>query len=372
MTRVLHLIKVTSIAGAETHLLTLLPGLRAQGFDARLLVLVEPGKPMHDFLQLAAERDVPAESVVIQRDLAPHLVPHLRDRFRASAPRIIHTHLQHADLYGIPAARLARVPAIVSTRHNENAFRRRLPLKLTNRMLWRMVKAGIAISDSVRRFAIEVEGAPQHCVHTIYYGLPVDPTRDEQRPHLRTVIRETLNIPPDAPVVGMACRLVEQKGVAYGLQAFQQIAARFPQARLVIAGDGPLRKLLENEARPLGEQVHFLGWRDDVPQLMAAFDVFLMPSLWEGFGLVALEAMAQRVPVIASAVSSLPEIIVPGETGLLVSPRDTAALAEALTLLLSDRALALHMGLMGEDRLETHFSASRMVEQTARLYHALA
>src|SRR5690606_22669005 len=133
-----------------------------------------------------------------------------------------------------------------------------------------------------------------------------------------------------------------------------------------------LRKRLENEARPLGEQVRFVGWRDDVPQLMAAFDVFLMPSLWEGFGLVALEAMAQRVPVIASAVSSLPEIVIPGETGLLAPPRDPAALAEALTLLLSDRALALHMGLLAEDRLETHFSAARMVEQTARLYHALA
>ncbi len=369
--RVIHLIKVTAVAGAETHLLTLLPGLRAQGIDARLLVLVEPGKPMQDFLQLAAEHDIPAESRVIRRDFAPYLVPHLRDYFRAQAPRIVHTHLQHADLYGIPAARWARVPAIITTRHNENTFRRRLPLRLMNRTLWRMVKAGIAISDSVRRFAVEVERAPLHKVHTIYYGLPPDPTRAAQRLALRAAYRQELSLTPDAPVIGMASRLVEQKGISDGLRAFEQITARFPEARLVIAGDGPLRRKLEQETRPFAGQVRFVGWRDDVPLLMAAFDVFLMPSLWEGFGLVALEAMAQRVPVIASAVSSLPEIIVSGETGLLVPPRDVAALAEALTLLLSDRALAQHMGLMGEDRLETHFSAARMIDQTARLYSAL-
>ncbi|MBZ0293408.1 MAG: glycosyltransferase [Anaerolineae bacterium] len=372
--RVLHIIKVTGIAGAETHLLTLLPGLREQGVEPELVVLVEPGKPMTEYCDLIRTQGVPVEQVEIRRDVAPALYRRLRSVIRAHAPRIVHTHLLHADLYGIPAARLARVPVIISSRHNENAFRRRFPYRQINGLLWRNLKAGIAISDSVKHFAIQVEGAPAYKVHTIYYGLPHDPQRAAERPQVRAAKRAELGLSADEVVVGMACRLVAQKGVDYGLRAFEHIAPRIPQARLVIAGDGPLRQNLEKEVQQsqyMRERVQFLGWRDDVPDLMAAFDVLLMPSLWEGFGLVALEAMGERVPVVASTVSSLPEIVMPGETGLLVPPQDAYALAEALTTLLSDRPLRQHMGLMAEDRLETQFSAERMISQTARLYHLL-
>ena len=373
--RVVHLIKVNRIAGAETHLLTLLPGLLAEGVDVRLAVLVEPDKPMDTFCAALTAQGVPVERFIIWRDADPALYGRLRRYFRAQKPRIVHTHLQHADLYGIPAARLARVPVVISSRHNENAFRRRLPYRPINRMLWRWTTSGIAISESVARFAIEVEGAAAYKLHTIPYGLPHDPRRAAERPLLRAEKRAQLGVSDHQLIVGMACRLVEQKGVLYALQAFERVAARFPEARLIIAGDGPQRAMLEREAHRtqfMRERTRFLGWRDDVPELMAAFDILLMPSLWEGFGLVALEAMAQRVPVIASAISSLPEIITEGETGLLVPPRDVFALSHALGLLLGDRALRHHMGLMAEDRVETVFGAARMIRQTIQLYHLLA
>lgn len=373
--RVLHIIKITGIAGAETHLLTLLPGLREQGIEPELVVLVEPGKPMDEYCDRMRAQGVPVEQVMIERDVAPVLVERLRKVIRVQSPHIVHTHLLHADLYGIPAARLARVPVTISTRHNENAFRRRFPYRQINRLLWRSLKAGIAISDSVRQFAIQVEGASAYKVHTIYYGLPQDAQRAAQRPQVRAAKRAELGLDDEQIVVGMACRLVAQKGVAYGLHAFERIAPHIPMARLVIAGDGPLRRKLEKEVQQsqyIRERVQFLGWRDDVLDLMAAFDMLLMPSLWEGFGLVALEAMAQRVPVVASGVSSLPEIVMPGETGLLVPPKDVYALVEALTTLLGDRPLRQHMGLMAEDRLETLFSAEHMISQTVRLYHLLA
>jgi glycosyltransferase involved in cell wall biosynthesis len=117
--------------------------------------------------------------------------------------------------------------------------------------------------------------------------------------------------------------------------------------------------------------VRFLGWRDDVAQLMNVFDLLLVPSLWEGFGLVILEAMAHQIPTVASAVSAIPEIIVHGETGLLVPPRNTDALADALVSLLSDTPLRKHMGMLAEDRLESHFSAARMVDETIALYRKI-
>ncbi|MCA9905670.1 MAG: glycosyltransferase, partial [Anaerolineae bacterium] len=114
--------------------------------------------------------------------------------------------------------------------------------------------------------------------------------------------------------------------------------------------------------------VHFLGWRSNALRVMAALDIFLMPSLWEGFGLTLLEAMSVSVPVVATTVSAIPEIVVHQETGLLVPPRDVVALAEATLLLLEDSALRHHMGMLGEDRLETYFSADRMIDQTLAVY----
>jgi glycosyltransferase involved in cell wall biosynthesis len=309
--------------------------------------------------------------VVIARDLAPGLVLRLRDLLRQLKPDVVHTHLQHADLYGIPAARMAGVKVVLTSRHNENTFRHKPHIKLVNQRLWRSVNAGIAISESVARFAVEVEQAPPYKIHVVYYGLPQQPQQAAERPLIAAAKRQELGFAEDDLLIGMACRLVEQKGVIYALEAFQQIMARFPKAHLVIAGDGPLRSSLEQAARTAGDRVRFLGWRDDTARVMAAFDLFLMPSLWEGFGLAALEAMAQRVPVIASRVSSLPEIITHGETGLLVPPRDSRALAQALTSLLEDRALRQHMGLLAEDRVETQFGAAQMIDQTLRIYHLL-
>jgi glycosyltransferase involved in cell wall biosynthesis len=118
----------------------------------------------------------------------------------------------------------------------------------------------------------------------------------------------------------------------------------------------------------ISERVHFLGWREDAGALMAQLEIFVAPSLWEGFGLVFLEAMAQACPVIASRVSSIPEVVEDGVTGLLVPPNDAASLAEAIQSLLDDPSRAQAMGTAGRARLQTHFSEQKMIEQTAALY----
>jgi glycosyltransferase involved in cell wall biosynthesis len=171
----------------------------------------------------------------------------------------------------------------------------------------------------------------------------------------------------------MVCRLIEQKGVTYALQAFARVADRFPAARLIIAGDGVLRGQLEAEADSLGigGRVHWLGWRPDSAAVLASLDVLLMPSLWEGFGLVMLEAMAAHLPIIGSRVSAIPEVVVDGETGLLVPPADVSALAAALSRLLEDEPLRRAMGERGAERLAAHFSTAAMIDATIGLYQAL-
>jgi glycosyltransferase involved in cell wall biosynthesis len=263
------------------------------------------------------------------------------------------------------------VPYVVSSRHNDDKFRRVLPVRLLNRWLWHQTDAGIAISEAIRQFSIAVEGVPAERIHTVHYGL--DPSSINVPPDAGATLRASLNFPADTVLVGSVCRLIEQKGLIYGLRGFAEIADRIPQAHYVLTGDGLLRPELEAEVHALGlaDRVHFLGWRDDARAVMAGLDVLLAPSLWEGFGLVFLEAMALGVPVISTQVSAIPEVVVDGETGWLVPVSDAPAIAVALGEALDQPFVRKARGAAGRRRLETQFSAEVMVEHTVAIYRSL-
>lgn len=369
--RVVHIIKATRISGAERHLLILLKALRERDVDAQLLMLVEPDNMMADMVAEAEALQIPIKRVVIRRDVDLATARTVRRHLRNIKPDIVHTHLIHGDVYGMLGAKLAGVRDIVMSRHNDDAFRRKVPVRWLNRWLWRQVKAGIAISESIERFAVKVEGAPSKKIHVVKYGIEHEPKSPAELDAARAALREELRYDAGALLVGLACRLVEQKGVSYALRAFAHIAHRHPDTYLIIAGDGERRRSLEALAGQLrvADRVRFTGWRSDLDRILSGLDVFMMPSLWEGFGLVLLEAMRYRLPIIASNVGAIPEVVADGESGVLVRPRDVDGLARALDALLSDRSLRLHMGLMGEDRLETHFSAGRMADETITIYH---
>jgi glycosyltransferase involved in cell wall biosynthesis len=366
--KIAHVAKMTSIAGMERHLLTLLPGLRACGLDTHLIVLVEPDKPMDSYVAQMEKSGVPAEPMVIHRDFDLGVISHLARKLRDGGYDAIHTHLIHADVHGALAARRAGIGDIFCTGHNDDRFRRRLPVRLVMAWLWRQIKAGIAISEALRQFLIEVEFAPPGRVHTVYYGL--DPQSLSAPPDARERLCNELGIHVNAPIAGSMCRLIEQKGLSHAIRAFWQIAEQFQGAHYVIVGDGPLRRALQQEAAGfgLGKRIHFLGWRDDNVSLMAALDVLLVPSLWEGFGLVTLEAMALGKPIIASRVSALPEIVEDGRTGYLAPPGDSPSLAESLLHVFENPALAHEMGANGRRRLEDKFSADRMISDTMKVY----
>ena len=368
--RVAHIIKVTRISGAERHLLVLLSALRSRDVDAHLLILVENDKPMDDMVSEAQDRGIPIRRLTIHRDYDLSLLFKIRRALREIKPDIVHTHLIHADVYGLLAAKLAGIRSVISSRHNDDQFRFHPMWRRISPMIWRMTDGGIAISAAIKHFMLEVEDAPRHKISIVNYGLEHEWIPDEDLRAARDSLCVELHLESDALLLGMVCRIVEQKGIPYALQAFQRVSDCFPAANLVIAGDGDLRPQLEALAQELGidAKVHWLGWRGDAVDLIAAFDVLLLPSLWEGFGLVLLEAMSRRVPVIASRVSAIPEVVVHGETGILVEAREVDELATAMTRLLEDRALRQHMGLLGAARLEEHFSVDRMVSGTVAAY----
>lgn len=369
---VIHAIKTDGIAGAEAHLLDLLAGLRAAQHDARLLLLDTPARGGAAMAAAAEGRDIPVAREVIYGHLNPGLTLRLARRWRRERPDIVHTHLFHADTYGIPAARLAGVRAVVSSRHNNDARRARLPLRALNWALWQMADAGIGISDAVAGYAIAVEGVAPGKMHTIHYGLAA-PSAPVNAASARAALRAELGLDADALLLGTVGRLIPVKAIDTAIAAFGRVAADFPRAHLVVAGDGPLRAELQAQANApgLGGRVHFLGWRTDIPAVMAALDVFMLVSHSEGFGLTLLEAMHQGTPIIGSRAGAIPEVVLHERTGLIVPPGDANALAAAMRALLDDPDARARYGAFGRDRVKSYFSAERMVGETLALYARL-
>ncbi|MBN1123229.1 MAG: glycosyltransferase family 4 protein [Anaerolineae bacterium] len=363
---VVHLSKVTGIAGSETHLLMLLPGLAGQGIDVTMIMLEDPTRRADDFYEAMAARGVTVERVAIGSHIDLTLTRRLVKTLNRLKPDILHTHLIHADLYGMAAARRAEVRGTISSRHNDNPFRRNPAIRLANQRAMGRADRVITISEALNRFVREVEGIAPEKVITVHYGLnpPDFPA------NAREEGRRWFEYSGDRPVIGMFGRLIEQKGVDTLLNAFVQVRQAVPDAVLLIVGDGDQRSEMQALAESLGisEAVTFAGWVPQAYKLMPACDAIAMPSRWEGFGLVALEAMGSSRPLIASRVSALPEIVVDGETGLLVPPDDPAALAKAITPVLSDRPLALRLGEAGYRRLVEQFSVDKMIRGTLSVY----
>jgi glycosyltransferase involved in cell wall biosynthesis len=368
--RLCHISKVTGISGAEKHLLTLLGGLDPAGYEITFLLLEEPARPVENYAAKMATAGVQVIRLPVYGHLDPGLLLRIYQHLRGKGYHLVHTHLIHADLYGTLAARLAGVPVLVSTKHNEDAFRRRPFYILLHRLVSRWHQRIIVISDSLGRFTREVEGLDPARMVRIHYGLDPD---DLGTPQDGWWLRREFNLPGDAPIVGVVGRLTPQKGHDILLRAFARTLVVHPAACLLVVGDGETRPGLQTLARDLGigDRVIFTGYREDAPQMMGGFNIVAVPSLWEGFGLVLLEAMAMSRPVVASRVSSIPEIVLDGQTGLLVPPADAAALAEAMAKLLGDPILALEMGRRGRERLLSDFSAERMVRETELVYQGL-
>lgn len=367
--RIVHVSKVTGIAGSENHLLYLLSGLREAGVDVHLIVLQEPRRPVPDYIQRLNELSIQATAVPIYHHIDPTLPLRLARQFRVLKPDIVHTHLIHADLHGSLGAWLAKVPSVISTRHNDDPFRGLLPMKLQTRALDRIFDEYVAISDFLRQYATRVEKLPPEKITTIHYGQPPtnSPPRDGNSSNRLLV---SLDIAMNESLIAVVGRLVKQKGIATLLDAFAHVVDELPKTTLLVVGDGPLRGKLERRARSIGigDRVRFTGWRNDARDIMSLSNALVVPSLWEGFGIVTLEAMACAKPIIATSVGALPEIVLDGETGWLVPPGDPDALAHALLYTLRHPDEARQRGQRGYQRLADDFSAEKMVGQTLDVY----
>jgi glycosyltransferase involved in cell wall biosynthesis len=279
---------------------------------------------------------------------------------------ILHTHEFNMNTYGSIASLVTGVP-VVATVHGAAYYGEKWRRRMAYRFVAKQAMQMVAVSESIRRFLIERVGANSEKLCTIYNGVDVEAYRFAQE-GMR--IRQELGIEETTPVVGTIANLYPVKGHTFLLKAAAQVARVYPRTVWLLAGRGMLLGQLQDEARELGlsERIRFLGFRDDAAAVLQALDLFVLPSLSEGLPLVVLEAMAAGKPVVATDVGGNREVVVDGETGYLVPPRDPNALASGIVALLRDKRLAHRYGAVGRQRVLQQFNLARMVAAYQALY----
>jgi glycosyltransferase involved in cell wall biosynthesis len=355
---VLHMQKVAGISGSEAHLLSLLPHLRDRGWDVRLLMLHEHEPGAWDFARELTARGVPLDAIPLRADVDPVAFLRLVGYLARRRPQILHTHLVHADVYGQIAGTLAGIPLRVSTKHGFNEFREGRGFALADRTVASLAHVHIAISRGLARYLADTEGFDEAGFEIVHYGIT---PRDEPEPYRGTV--------PRLLCVG---RLIPIKGHIVLLRAFAEAKKTVPGLRLDVAGRGPLEPALRALARELGVEgsVRFLGYVAPIQDAIEEAAIVVVPSMGEGFGMVALEAMERARPVIAASIGGLGELVRHGETGLLVAPGEAEPLRAAIVELAGDLERAARMGEAGRRRALADFLEDRCTDRTELLYRA--
>jgi glycosyltransferase involved in cell wall biosynthesis len=361
---VLQLIPTLDRSGAEKQMVLLACGLPKDRFRVAVAALTRLG-PLEGELH---EAGIPIALIGKRHKIDPFAFSRLARFLRAGQFDVVQTWIFAANVYGRLAARRAGVPVVVTAEMAVDLWKGRAQLEIDRRLARitdRVVGNSRAVVDFYRR-----AGIPEERLACIPSGIA------EEEPPLvdPAQVRAALGIPADSPVVLFAGRLAPQKGVKDLLEALDVLQHVRPELHTLIVGDGPLRGTLEGLARSfdLRGRVQFLGHREDVPRLLAAADLLVLPSLYEGLPNVVLEAMRFRKPVVATAAPGTTEVVVHDQTGLLVPVQNPTELARAIRAVIDNPVLARRLGEAGRIRAETEFRVETMVVRFAALYEEVA
>ncbi len=365
--RLLILTAGFDVGGAEQLILTTAPRLQRDGFEVTVACL-KGWAILGDELEGRGVRAVAlgAKGAWDLRAFGRLLSILRRDRIQ-----ILQGHMFLANLAARIVGRLATVPIVVTAHHDTDVWMR-FYHRWIERLTAPLSDSVTACSEAVRRHALGVLGLPPGLVRTLPNAIEIPDGGAD--PRARERVRRELGASQEDLLVGSLGRLVEpKKGLAVFLAAARLLSRDFPRVRFALVGEGPARGPLEKRAAREGVShcTAFAGLRRDVPDVMRAFDLFVQPSLWEGFGLTAVEAMAVGTPVVASRVGGVSEVVADGETGILVPPGDAPALAAACAQLLRNRDLAERLGRAGMERVRARFGIERMVRDLEDLYREL-
>lgn len=361
--RILYTVNRMDVGGSQTHLVQVLRLLDRRRFEPLLCCLTGRGA----LLDAARETGATVINLGLIGLKSPAALPalaRLARLMRSERIDVVHNYLLRANVVGTIAARAARVPVVLTSKRgcHERRGAELAGARLSN---W-LADCVTANADAVRAFVHDNEGCPLDKMVVIPSGID----SDRFSPLPPGDYRARLGLPVEGPLVGIVTRMRVRKGVEEFLRAMTMVRQHIPNAAAVVVGevelDDELRRMVDAEG--LGPHLHLLGRRSDMPEVLSAFDLFVLSSHDEGMSNAILEAMAMRKPVVATDVGGTGEVVQHGRSGLLVPARDPVPLAEAMRRILEDQDLAASMGRVGREIVVDRFSARAMVRQMENLY----
>jgi glycosyltransferase involved in cell wall biosynthesis len=360
-TRVVYLSHAYMVGGAEEMVLNLVRHL-PERFEPRVVCIHDAGPIGEEIKQTGVPFRVLGLTPGLMR---PFDLLRLRDFLVECEPAIVHTFLLTGSLYGRFAAMMAQVPVVIGTEVNIYE-RKQLAHAMAEKWLMRRTDAVVASAESVRDFYIKQVDADPSKVDVIYNAVDWSQLQTTMTPEK---FRQSIGAPTDVPVAGIIARLTEQKAHRVLFDAMAHHPG-LSQLHLLVVGDGELRDHLKGRVATLGLQsrVHFLGARRDLGNVLAGIDLFVMPSFWEGLPLSLVLAMGAGLPVVATAVAGIPEVVQDGVSGLLIPPNDTAALGDALARVIADDTLRVRMGQAARAYVRPRFGVDGYVSSITALY----
>lgn len=370
--RILQIVDGFRMGGAENKLHELIERLDRDRYEI-ILANVGPSGPLEEKF-----RNLNIEILETPRRWAFDPVPmfKLRKFMRNREIDVVQTTLFWADFIGVLAAKLAGVPLILSwetVSHEGDPYHNKFQRRKGYELVSRLMDVIVAVSHEVKRSLIKRRGVPEKKIRVIHYGVDLQkyhPNGADQKISRRAA----LGVEPEDFLIGIVARLEPWKGHSIFIEAFAELAQRFPQARVILVGDGSLRQSLEQQVNELGltDRIQFLGVRHDIAELLNCIDLFVLPSRpGEGLPNVLLEAMACKVPVIATEVGGVPELVKSAHNGYVVESGNVAELREAMEKVLSDEQ---HLRALSENALKTvqgEFSLESELQSFQEVYDSV-
>lgn len=363
--RILQLASTSDIGGAERMIIHLVNALDTARFEPFVAATVGGGA----LLESARSACTEVADLRFGLSVDPFGIARLTSFIRRNRIDLVQTHGLRADTAGRIAAKLGGARAVVGTIHSIDPWRRWHHTAL-DRATGALVNQYVAVCRAARDAASKRESIPASCIEVIPIGVPPFDVPLQRR----EAVRCDLSVPEDAfPVVGILANLREMKGHRDTIEAMPQVLTQFPKACFIFAGrddsGGVITQLAQE--RGLASHVRLPGFVGDTAGLFAALDMFLLPSHWEGLPVSVIEAMHAAMPIIASRVGGIPELIEDGETGLLIEPRQRAQIAEAVIRLADDAGLRRRLGAAGKTAALARYSVSQMASAYEQLFQRL-
>ena len=366
--RVLHLISSSGFLGAENVVLELSKEMTKAGLWVTIGIIENRNNLHMELADRAMEEGLKVQIFPCKGRFDSKTIASIRDFIDREQPNIMHSHGYKSNFYAWRALSGRKIPWVI-TNHGKRVGMKLSAYNWLNIIFMKKADKTVAVSQALAAEMMK-EGIPSAKILIIDNGIDLQKFTNQTR---NNELRKSFGFNGNHKIIGTVASLTEEKGHVYLIEAAQQVLDKHPECRFLIIGDGGQRQFLEEKAANLGlnGKALFTGSRKDVPEILSILDAFILPSLKEGLPMALLEAMASKLPVIATSVGAIPNVIEDGINGLLIPPKNSDAISEAINKMLSNGDSAKEMALKGFEKVRDHYSSKQMAEKYLTVYQEL-